>query len=164
MNVQVERDVRVLEVAIDKVVDVVAVVDQQQLADQLVVGRYRAVLGFFAAERPVHLLDEVDLREGTVDLGLALGPALEFADLEQLVMVDQAVAPGVGLDVNSPWRTDINTRSTGIPPTYFAPAGWLLPVTPLSFDATVNEIEEEDTKYMGTGSGGGSGGGGAGGC
>ena len=82
----------------------------------------------------------------------------------QMIDENQAVAPGVGLDVNSPWRTDINTRSTGIPPTYFAPAGWLLPVTPLSFDATVNEIEEEDTKYMGTGSGGGSGGGGAGGC
>ena len=82
----------------------------------------------------------------------------------QMIDENQAVAPGVGLDVNSPWRTDIPTRSTGIPPTYSAPAGWLLPVTPLSFDATVNEIEQEDARYMDTGVGGGSGGGGTPGC
>ena len=84
---------RVLEIPVDKVVDILAVVHQQQLTDQLVVGRYRTVLGLFAAECPVHLLDEVDHREGTIDLRQALGPLLEIADLDQPVVIDQAVTP-----------------------------------------------------------------------
>ena len=84
----------------------------------------------------------------------------------QMIDENQSVSTrAVGLDVNSPWRTDIPTLSTGIPPTYAAPFGFVPDfVNPISFDATVNEIEEEDAGYMETGTGGGAGGGGAGGC
>ncbi|HAK60599.1 MAG TPA: hypothetical protein DCO77_09485 [Nitrospiraceae bacterium] len=89
----------------------------------------------------------------------------QMADENQVVHGTRpANALAVGLDVNSPWRTDIPTRST-FPITYAVPYSFLPDfVAPLSFDASVNEIEDEDARYMSTGSGGGAGGGGAGGC
>lgn len=81
---------------------------------------------------------------------------------------------GKQIDPNSPWRTDIPSRSEGI--VYNEPSGKTVEklcldgsaatcAPPASFDTDGNKIEEEDTQYMnsgGTGGAGGSGGSGGG--
>lgn len=75
------------------------------------------------------------------------------------------IVNGKGIDPSSSWITDPNlsTRSAGTT-AYNALGVGFYPDPPLSFDASVNAIEEEDAKYMSTGQGGGAGAGGAGGC
>ena len=68
VHVQIHRHVGVLVVAVDEVVQVVAVVDQQQLTDQLVALRNGAIFRILAPQRPVHLFDEIHHRYRVIDL------------------------------------------------------------------------------------------------
>ena len=84
----------------------------------------------------------------------------QMADDAQLSPAAKAAGSN-GLDTNSPWRTDTPARSN-TPIVYSDPFSSYNPSNPLSFDGTVNEIEQEDARYMSTGEGGSAGGGGAG--
>ena len=83
MNVQIQGDLRMLKIAVNEVVDILAVVDQQILADQLRVVRQPSELRVLGVEGPVHLLDEIDHAEAAVDLWELFHPALKIAYLRQ---------------------------------------------------------------------------------
>jgi len=78
---------------------------------------------------------------------------------------------GIQIDPNSPWRTDIPSRSEVV--VYNGPAGKTVEklcldgaaascAAPESFDTDANKVEEEDARYMNSGGSSGSTGGGGG--